>query len=88
MAPKPKIIFRIELSFGRLNSKPIVNIRKTIPNSTKCFTELASGRAPKEKGPSNRPTKKYAIVEEIPRNLKKATAATELIRRIRINSMD
>jgi|OM-RGC.v1.032401822 hypothetical protein len=88
MAPKPKIIFLIELSFGRLNSRPIVNIRKTIPNSTKCFTDSVFGNKPNANGPKRRPTKKYAIVEEILRYLKTATAATELTRRIRINSID
>ena len=32
---------------GRLNSNPIVNIRNTIPNSTKCLLDSESGNTPK-----------------------------------------
>ncbi len=49
-----------------------------MPNSTKCFTDSVFGNKPKANGPKRRPTKKYAIVEEILRYLKTATAATEL----------
>ena len=42
--PNPNNIFLIEFSLGKLNSKPIVNIKNTIPNSTKWRLDSESGR--------------------------------------------
>ena len=40
--PNPKRMPRIEFNFGKLNSRPMENIRKTMPNSTKCLTDSLS----------------------------------------------
>ena len=76
--PNPNNIFLIEFSLGRLNSKPIVNIKKTIPNSTKCRLDSESGRIAKALGPRTRPTTKYAIIGGSDKYLKRATKQTEL----------
>jgi hypothetical protein len=44
---RPNNIFLIEFNLGKLNSKPIVNIKNTIPNSTKWRLDSESGRIPK-----------------------------------------
>ncbi len=53
--PNPNNIFLIEFNLGRLNSKPIVNIKNTIPNSTKWRLDSESGRIPKALGPRTKP---------------------------------
>ena len=76
--PKPNNIFLIAFNLGKLNSKPIVNIKNTIPNSTKWRLDSESGRIPKALGPRTSPTTKYAIIGGNDKYLKSATKNTEL----------
>ena len=57
--PRPNTTLRIAISFGRLNSSPIENIRKTMPNSAKCRVSLVSGISPKACGPRTTPVTRY-----------------------------
>ena len=56
--PTPKRIFLIEFNVGKLNSRPIVNIKKTIPNSTRCLLDSESAKTENPLGPKIRPTRK------------------------------
>jgi hypothetical protein len=76
--PKPNNMFLIEFSLGKLNSKPIVNIKNTMPNSTKCRLDSEPGRIAKACGPRASPTTKYAIIGGRDKYLKSATKKTEL----------
>ena len=56
--PRPKTCWRIERSLGRLNSSPITNIRKTTPNSARCFTPSEFCASASALGPITTPTAK------------------------------
>ena len=60
--PSPKRMLLIEFNLGKLNSNPIVNIKNTMPNSTKCLLDSESGNTPIACGPNTSPTTKYAII--------------------------
>jgi hypothetical protein len=45
--PKPNTIRRIARSWGRLNSRPIENIRKTTPNSARARWSSVSATMPR-----------------------------------------
>ena len=51
-------MFLIAFNLGKLNSRPIVNIKKTMPNSTKCLLDSESGKIPNAWGPNTKPTTK------------------------------
>ena len=53
--PRPNTARRIAFNCGRLNSSPMENIRKTMPNSAKSRTSLLSGTQPSACGPTAMP---------------------------------
>ncbi len=56
LRPRPKTNRFMLISFGRLNSRPITNIRKTIPNSARWLTPAFSPAIPIALGPRATPT--------------------------------
>ncbi|MQM40246.1 hypothetical protein KBTX_04293 [wastewater metagenome] len=54
--PRPNTVQRIARSCGRENSRPMVNSRKTTPNSASGRTSSTSPTSPVADGPSATPT--------------------------------
>ncbi len=54
--PRPKTARRIAFNCGRLNSRPIENIRKTIPNSARPLSSTLEGTHASAWGPTAMPT--------------------------------
>ncbi len=54
--PRPKTSERIARSFGKLNSRPMTNIRKTTPNSARYCTAAESLASASAFGPISTPT--------------------------------
>ncbi len=55
-SPSPNTARRIDFSCGRLNSRPIENIRNTMPNSARCRVSLVAGTHASAFGPTTMPT--------------------------------
>ena len=55
-SPSPNTARRIVFNCGRLNSRPIENIRKTMPNSARSRTSALSGTHASACGPAAMPT--------------------------------
>ena len=80
--PNPNTIRFIVTNLDKLNSSPILNIKKTTPNSARWRVSSLSGIQPKACGPMRTPESKYPSMGGRRSSLKMTTAITAIDNKI------